>query len=125
MPDRSLTYSRAGVPPGPPNPPDFIDLKKLSHCTTSRFRLALHRWRGAPRGGSSVSRLGLFDDGSALPLSDALAAQLRVEPHRVPCQVLEVCEAQAHAFRIPVVDMVRLKFILAEQDDTLVPLMLR
>ena len=56
-------------------------------------------------------------------LSDALAAQLRVEPHRVPCQVLEVCEA--HVFRIPVFDMVRLKFILAEQDDTLVPLMLR
>ena len=81
--------------------------------------------RGAPRGGSSVSRLGLFDDGSALPLSDALAAQLRVEPHRVPCQALEVFEVQAHAFRIPVVDMVRLKFILAEQDDTLVPLMLR
>ena len=26
----------------------------------------------------------------ALPLSDALAAQLRVEPHRVPCQVLKV-----------------------------------
>ena len=28
MPDRSLTCSRAGVPPGPPNPPGFIDLKK-------------------------------------------------------------------------------------------------
>ena len=26
----------------------------------------------------------------ALPLSDALAAQLRVEPHRVPCQALKV-----------------------------------
>ena len=28
MPDRSLTCSRAGVPPCPPNPPGFIDLTK-------------------------------------------------------------------------------------------------
>ena len=28
MPDRSLTCSRAGVPPCPPNPPAFIGLTK-------------------------------------------------------------------------------------------------
>ena len=28
MPDRSLTYSRAGAPPGPPNPPALNDLTK-------------------------------------------------------------------------------------------------
>ena len=33
MPDRSLTRSRVGgLPPGPPNPPAFIDLMKSSHC---------------------------------------------------------------------------------------------
>ena len=32
MPDRSLTCSRAGVPPCPPNPPGFIDLTKSSYC---------------------------------------------------------------------------------------------
>ena len=32
MPDRSLTYSRAGVPPCPPNQPGFTDLTKSSYC---------------------------------------------------------------------------------------------
>ena len=45
MPDRSLTCSRAGAPPGPPNPPGFIDLTKSSAPCVPSNPPASTAWR--------------------------------------------------------------------------------
>ena len=55
MPDRSLTYSRAGAPPGPPNPPGFIDLQKSSHCCGASTPAT---WNAPPGGGQACRARG-------------------------------------------------------------------
>ena len=80
MPDRSLTYSRAGVAPGPPNPPAFIDLRKSSHCCSKLVQgeTSVHDWLAA-RGGK-LYLIGMIDDAS----SELLARFVRDDRRRMP-----------------------------------------
>ena len=43
MPDHSLTYSRAGVPPCPLNPPAFINLTAIGMAVVGRM---VNQWWG-------------------------------------------------------------------------------
>ena len=55
MPDRSLTCSRAGVPPCPPNQPGFIDLMSLVAEFSDRAPVVLS---GIAEDGLRLRRLG-------------------------------------------------------------------